>query len=245
MTLTWMIWLVKSACLQCDRGWYSSIPHPQENDAVSGMVVVTKHGCLICLLLTDLHANCAQVLDPTIKLSYFHKHWSSNLLAEVQDTVHARVSSFLSVYQVLLIYIISVYQPLQKSLPGLWPSIKLTHNHIRGSLICKPLYQNYDNTSSEDKGNNDNTSSSLPNVCLDEWKSYLISNEDIPEGMGTVHWWGVSVTSIPSVYVANTDNTAVEWPSVSHLAISGSESPCHHGVFSVKWMGIFIGWDYN
>ena len=47
-----------------------------------------------------------------------------------------------------------------------------------------------------------------PNAWMDEWKSYINTREDVPEGMGIVRWWGVSI-SITSMYFANTCNTTV------------------------------------
>lgn len=44
------------------------------------------------LLSADL---CAAVLDPSKKMSYFRKHWPSDLVSDVEEAIQTRVSHIL------------------------------------------------------------------------------------------------------------------------------------------------------
>jgi hypothetical protein len=60
---------------------------------------------------------------------------------------------------------------------------------------------------------------------------YINTNEDVPEGMGIVRWWGVS-DCVLFVCVANT--CIDEWLSLSYMASTRSQLPCRHGIFSLE-----------
>ena len=32
--------------------------------------------------------------------------------------------------------------------------------------------------------------------AMEEWKAYLTTNEDVPDGMDVVRWWGVSIVIV-------------------------------------------------
>ena len=64
------------------------------------------------------------------------------------------------------------------------------------------VHRNVDDTDTEDDAGDCDATDTQSDAWMDEWKSYLNTHEDIPEGMGIVRWWGVS-TSILSVYIAN------------------------------------------
>jgi hypothetical protein len=38
------------------------------------------------------------VLDPSRKLAYFHKHWPSDIVADVEDAIQKRVCHLLSLF---------------------------------------------------------------------------------------------------------------------------------------------------
>ena len=60
----------------------------------------------------------------------------------------------------------------------------------------KSSQPNINNTDTKDDSDSCNAAVSSSNARMDEWKAYLNTNEDILDGMGIVHWWGVSF--IPS-----------------------------------------------
>ena len=62
-----------------------------------------------CIYLSIFHILIiVPVLDPTSKLEYFKKHWSSELLEEVKSTVKAMVCScvFLFLYNKMILHIV-------------------------------------------------------------------------------------------------------------------------------------------
>ena len=63
-------------------------------------------------------------------------------------------------------------------------------------VTCKPAHPNIDDTDSEDDSNSNQAAIILANVWVDEWQVYLNTNEDIPNGLGIVHWWGVCSVSL-------------------------------------------------
>ena len=58
---------------------------------------------------------------------------------------------------------------------------------------CKAIHPNIDDTGTEDSTNNDKGSAYLAKAWMEEWKSYINSIEDVPEGMSLVRWWGVCI----------------------------------------------------
>jgi hypothetical protein len=73
---------------------------------------------------------------------------------------------------------------------------------------------NIDDTDSESDEDGDPGS-----PWLNEWTTYLNSNEVIPEGMGMVQWWGVRVFFLlRQVGLAPTPSID-PWPTLPDLAI--------------------------
>ncbi len=56
---------------------------------------------------------------------------------------------------------------------------------------CPRDYLNVDDTDSEDDTHDYEAATPSSNGWMDEWNSYLNANEDMPDGMGIVRWWGV------------------------------------------------------
>ena len=70
------------------------------------------------------------------------------------------------------------------------PSIKTTRT-CKAPTIRKSTRRNIDDTDSEDDTEACEAAIDPTNAGMDEWKSYLNTVEDIPDGMGIVRWWGV------------------------------------------------------
>ena len=91
---------------------------------------------------------------------------------------------------------------------------------------------------SEDDAEDCDATANSPNAWVDEWKAYINTNEDVPEGMGIVRWWGVS-DCVLFVCVANT--CVDEWLSLSYMASTRSRLPCRHGIFSLERASLLLG----
>jgi hypothetical protein len=66
----------------------------------------------------------------------------------------------------------------------------------------KPTRHNTDDTDSEDDANVEATIDPI-NAGMDEWKTYLNTVKDIPDGMGIVCWWGVCYSFFLCACVTN------------------------------------------
>jgi len=62
---------------------------------------------------------------------------------------------------------------------------------MRGQKSSQRSRHNIDDTDSESEMEVDTVDPTKP--YLHEWNTYLLTHEIIPEGMGLVRWWGVSV----------------------------------------------------
>src|ERR1700761_8543280 len=71
------------------------------------------------------------------------------------------------------------------------PTIKTTQI-CKPPPTCKSSRPNVDDTDTEDNSDSCDPAVSSSNARMDEWKTYLNTIEDIPDGMGIVRWWGVS-----------------------------------------------------
>jgi hypothetical protein len=58
---------------------------------------------------------------------------------------------------------------------------------------AKPGCCNIDNTDSESDDDNCQQVVDMNHSWMEEWKLYLNTHEVVPDNMGIVHWWGVSV----------------------------------------------------
>jgi hypothetical protein len=133
----------------------------------------------------------AMVLNPSSKMGYLKKH---NLFSEVEDVV---LTCFLQRYDNL-------------------------HEHAAttSTRICKPSTSNksgqefgrmnIDDTDSESDEDGD-----PGRPWLNEWATYLNSNEVIPEGMGMVQWWGIHGQRYPTWRSLARDYLAIMASSVS------------------------------
>lgn len=154
--------------------------------------------CHLANLCPDL-----QVLEPSTKMAYFHQHWSLDLVSNVEDAIQARVSPVsaipltISLICHIIFQFIEHFNSLQQD-PG-----EKSKTLCKSSSKCKSAHPNINDTDTEDNAGDSEATAALSNAWMVEWKAYLNTNEDIPEGMGIVQWWGVSM-SILLVYVTNT-----------------------------------------
>ena len=98
--------------------------------------------------------------------------------------------------------------------------------------MCKGIHPNIDDTNTEDNTNDDEGSTYQANAWMEEWKSYINSIEDVPEGMSLVHWWGVC--SLFHSCVTNTHwhmCTTDAWVPLPNMAFSRLWLPCCNGIF--------------
>jgi len=145
---------------------------------------------------SDAHI-MAMVLEPSTKMSYFNKNWSPDLVSKVENAVQVR---FLERFNALH----------QDHDPGTKPT------HIRkGGKVHKSARRNLDDTDSEDDADDLEATVASPNAWMDEWRSYLNTNEDIPEGMSIVRWWGVNGSRYPTWRSLARDYLAIMASSVS------------------------------
>ncbi|KAN0128809.1 hypothetical protein V8E53_013396, partial [Lactarius tabidus] len=115
-----------------------------------------------CSAESDAHI-MAMVLEPSTKMTYFHKHWSSDLVSEVEDTIQARFLEHFNSLQ---------WDPGAKSKPI-----------CKSSSRHKSVHHNIDDTDSKDDAGGCEATDALSNRWKDKWKSYLNTNEDVPEGV--------------------------------------------------------------
>jgi hypothetical protein len=131
-------------------------------------------------------------------LSYFRKHWPSNLVSDVKDTIHVRVSPLSHLSYCYLIYIapqfLERFHVLESSL-----SIKATTIRKAAPLSLKSSHTNIDDTETEDDSDSCEAAVGESNAS-DEWKTYLNSVEDVPDELGVIRWWGVSRFSSVRAY---------------------------------------------
>src|SRR6266404_1794360 len=143
------------------------------------------------------------VLDPTLKLGHFRDYWEVDSLSEVEDLVQAKVclSPTPSVYANML-----QSNPSPKS-PGV---CKSTSN-----LAHKAGRPNINDTDSEDDRHAQKPTSIPSKTWMNEWKAYINTVEDVPEGMEVVRWWGIS-NFILSASIAN--SCVAVWLSLPDMA---------------------------
>src|SRR6266404_131050 len=64
--------------------------------------------------------------------------------------------------------------------------------------VCKTIYNpchpNIDDTDSEDDRRVRKPTANPSKTWMNKWKAYMNTNEDVPEGMEVVCWWGVSIS---------------------------------------------------
>ena len=70
------------------------------------------------------------------------------------------------------------------------PSAKCVRVH-KAPATYKATRPNIDNTDSEDDTDSCEATAVPTNTGMDEWKAYINTIEDIPDGMSIVRWWGV------------------------------------------------------
>ena len=69
----------------------------------------------------------------------------------------------------------------------------------KSARICKKpstrksTHPNIDDTDTEDDTDNGESAARPANAWMDEWKNYINTIEDVPDGMDLVHWWGVHI----------------------------------------------------
>ena len=95
---------------------------------------------------------------------------------------------------------------------------------------CKSSRPNTDDTDTKDDSDSCNAAVSSSNPGVDKWKTYLNTHEDIPEGMGIVRWWGVSVISHLRASLILDQSMVVEWFPISNMAFTRWQLPCCNGI---------------
>ena len=89
----------------------------------------------------------------------------------------------------------------------------------KAPLRHKSSHSNIDDTDSEDDTDDREATDT---AWMDEWKSYLNMNEDIPDSMGIVRWWGVSTfIPFPCLSTSLTYDALAQWFPISHLVRIG------------------------
>ena len=70
---------------------------------------------------------------------------------------------------------------------------------MKSARICKitstrkSTHRNIDDTDTEDDTENGKSAARPANAWMDEWKNYINTIEDVPDGMDLVRWWGVRI----------------------------------------------------
>jgi hypothetical protein len=135
------------------------------------------------------------VLNPKEKMVHFKKHWSEDLQQEVLDCAEEVVcgtSDFvLAVLKSRLwphYQFQERYEEMNKAGPK--PSVKRSKKSSMKSLLREL---------SDDDDDSDTTS--MPSDNSDapwhlEFRRYLDAVHELPEGMTSIQWWGVSLLSI-------------------------------------------------
>jgi hypothetical protein len=151
-------------------------------------------------------------------MSYFHKHWAPNLISDVESAIHICVSSLTSFSYALTHYnyiqFLECAQVLQVS-----PSIKSAQVR-KAPPSCKSSRPNVDNTDTEGDDDSYEAAVSLTHIGMDEFKMYLNTLEEVPDGMDIVRWWGVSFSIFHSRASLIHCVLAVEQFAIPHLALS-------------------------
>ena len=65
-----------------------------KRSAESNAHIMAMGGYTFLMILPASAELCAVVLDPS-KMSYFHKHWPSDLVSDVEEAIQSRVSHLL------------------------------------------------------------------------------------------------------------------------------------------------------
>ena len=105
---------------------------------------------------------------------------------------------------------------------------------------------NIDDTDTEDSTNNDKGSAYLANAWMEEWKSYINSVEDVPEGMSLVCWWGVRILFHSCVINARWHMCTIDaWVPLPNMVFSRLWLPCCNGIFGCKQTCLFLCWDHH
>ena len=100
------------------------------------------------------------------------------------------------------------------------PNMKITQIR-KAPPTHKSSWPNLDDTDTEDDLDSCNAAVSSNNTRMDEWKMYLNTIEDIPDGMGIVHWWGVSVITFHlHASLILSLSLIAEWCPISNLAFT-------------------------
>jgi hypothetical protein len=57
----------------------------------------------------------------------------------------------------------------------------------------KSAHPNINDTDTEDDTDDGESAACPANAWMDEWKNYINTVEDVPDGMDLVRWWGVCI----------------------------------------------------
>jgi hypothetical protein len=66
-----------------------------KRSAESDAHIMAMGGYSFLIILPASADLCAAVLDPSKKMSYFHKHWPSHLVSDIEEAIQSRVSHLL------------------------------------------------------------------------------------------------------------------------------------------------------
>lgn len=158
---------------------------------------------------SDAHL-VVMVLNPSSKMRHFKKYWDPDLLLEVEHIVQMRF--------------IQKYNDLRKHAATIF-----THDR-KPSSSNNPRRLNIDDTDSE--SDEDSEDVDPDRLWLNEWSAYLNSDEVVPEGMGTVHWWGIHGQRYPTWQSLARDYLAIMASSVSSESLCSAAgittSKCHN-----------------
>ena len=142
--------------------------------------------------------NCLTAVSPVVnpekKLSHFRKYWKKEEYDEVLKLIEAKVciSSLLFVLSLnLMTQFIERYEFLHCMAPSSDQSKKTKKSHKVDGLIRDNI-----ETDSEYEGDEEDDPLSDPTKpWRGEFLRFLNAKDVIPENMGIVEWWGVSVLS--------------------------------------------------
>jgi hypothetical protein len=111
----------------------------------------------------------------------------------------------------------------------------------------KTTHPNVDDTDTEDDSDTCEAAVSPSNAGTDEWKTFLNTIEDIPDGMSVVRWWGVCYSFwILFACFTNTDSfPVVEWFPIPDLALTRRQLSRRNGFVGSQRTGLFFSWYHH
>lgn len=82
---------------------------------------------------------------------------------------------------------------------------------------------------------------------LMEFNQYLNGNDEVPEGMTLIHWWGVSICIAITFFheLIICVILIAQLITLACLGIPRSGLPRYYGLFSVQRASVLIGWNYD